>query len=127
MRHILKERNMTSEIVYIVGNKYKEFSKNSSAMTVAEALKLTNIFQADRDKKIIYRIGQGVSTKDATQLNLAIQGQRLQKFFEIENLTAVVDEREKGDIVHKRKQENIMITTPTKVADNHFHGFLAMD
>lgn len=117
---------MKNDVIYIIGDKYKEFSLNQNVLTYSDAIAYTNVFQGKKNKKTYYRIGQGVSNKEFSYLCEHIKQNRLEKYFDIQNKNIIKTKENKLN-VHKKKEENIMITRPIKLSDTDYVSHLVID
>jgi hypothetical protein len=61
---------MGNEIVYVVGDKYIEFTKNSGAITITNAIQIANIFLSNLKKRKFTELDKELALKKQTNLIL---------------------------------------------------------
>lgn len=114
-------------LVYIIGDKFKDFANLTSLITISEFKDLLSLPSTMIPKNTSYLIAQGVSISDLNQVLDLMELRGLKKLLPIVNAEQIIKSKESSNLVHKHKPENIMITKPNMIGGDTFTSFLCID
>lgn len=111
-------------IVYIVGDKFAEFARNSGVLTLENFEKTLESASQEIHHNTIFVAGQGlqdhrVATLEKKIANLGLSNHIL--------FLAQPVERATNWMTHKERLENIMISSPIKISECEFHAKIILD
>lgn len=115
------------EKLIVVGEKFTDFAeRNENVLTVNEFERFVWSGEIQNVKKII--IGQGVELDDISRTICIIRQHYPDKINEIVNLQELYyqNNRDHQKLVHKRKKENILITSPERIDSNNYSAKLIL-
>ena len=115
------------EKLIVVGEKFTDFAeRNENVLTVNEFERFVWSGEIQNVKKII--IGQGVELDDISRTICIIRQHYPDKINKIVNLQELYyqNNRDHQKLVHKRKKENILITSPERIDSNNYSAKLIL-
>lgn len=115
------EKKMTEKTLYVVGNRFAEIADGDAIVSFDDALERCRSGRIDASR---ISLQQGVSERQNQMLQAALAGN------EHVRLVSYFDEyrRCNGELTHKAKPENTLISDPQTVADdNSYAGILMID
>jgi len=111
---------MNSDNVYIVGDRFKNFTCNEGVYTLSQFMSLVQENPKSLESKNIH-IGQGLSINSAKMVKHYLEHYKLP----LEALKA--DDSIDKKYVHKHKEQNVLLGTPEKISDTEFKASLLLD
>lgn len=105
-----------AKVIYLVGEKFAEFFSNNGVMSVNEFISLHQ--KSSRFPGVTYRIGQGVTSEEICKI-----GEILSR----DATTVTLPARENKAFVHKKEEQNVVITKPLLCDQNKYRAFLMLD
>lgn len=117
---------MNTQVVYVVGDRFKNFSSNQGVISISEMEQMTDMVHIGPALNRVYLIGQGIGTKRLRSLQSKIKNSKLEKYFKIKNASDIAHE-ENQKSVHKQKVENVMITVPVPYDTDTYQSNLILD
>ena len=109
-------------IIYIVGDRFEGFSKNSQVTTVAQFCKLAETVGFLPGTKAI--IGQGVSRTNVMRLRQHVTAVGQESSVDFVDFSAPKADR---NLCNKHRPENSLLSIPRKVAENVYEMQLLID
>ncbi|WP_281559337.1 AfsA-related hotdog domain-containing protein [Thalassomonas sp. RHCl1] len=112
---------MTTENMIIVGDKFECFAENEGVLTASEALHILK-HQLLSDKKIRFKLGQGLSEAQVSQLVKTAQDAGLSNLLEFNETV-----KSGRNYVHKHQQRNSMLGLPRRICEKKFELDVMLD
>lgn len=120
MREIIK--------ICLVGDKLINFRKNHNVMIFSEFIKYLKEISNLRIKNqnLIVVIGQGISDRNISLIEKIVSDLSLEDYVDIRK-PFNKNTRSNNDLVHKRRIENNMISTPELIGKEMYQSYLMLD
>ncbi|HSK38659.1 MAG TPA: AfsA-related hotdog domain-containing protein, partial [Arenibaculum sp.] len=119
---------MSRAAIYVVGDKFATFGANDGVVTVSDLL--TGIEQGDfageSGQGTHFRLGQGLHHEQIQMLVAAAESRQILQSFD-RKIRDGRDTCAKRGEVHKHRPENVLITSPRRIADDVFESDLVID
>ncbi len=114
--------------ICVVGSKLKEFSNNKSVFTTKEFINLLQLESNMLDGINQYNVhlGQGLDDKARAYIFNKIIEEELQNRFVFSGIDQHT-KRATGQMTHKAKQSNTLISVPEKISDGNYKSYLMID
>lgn len=105
-------------ITYIIGDKFYEFSKSDHVISFSEFFKKMEQDSLINNKQVYY-FGQGLSDYEKSVVRLCCEKKNIPIFNGGQSAESA--------LTHKLKQENIMITEPSRIGNNNYQCYLVIN
>jgi len=113
--------------LYVVGDKFKNFSENPKVISISALELLVNSFEQNTktDEEYLIYVGQGINADRLENINAKISKMKIENIIQLK--TPGHYEKANSALTHKHKIENIMISDPVRQDADHYLSILMLD
>jgi hypothetical protein len=113
--------------LYVVGDKFKNFSENPKVISISALEILVNSIneKIETSEQYLIYVGQGISTERLKILDAKIAQANIENIIQLK--TPEYYEKADSNLTHKHKIENIMISDPMRQDADHYISVLMLD